>query len=86
MLAHQHAAPWSQWGGGSSWIGDCAVDPTTAPDAAAFYGARFLELADRCELRGPVEALTDRVGAMIPRGPAGAGPWRSVVGKRPVGE
>ncbi len=66
MLARQHSAPWSRWGGGSSWIGDCAVDPTPAPDGATFYGARLLGLAARCGLDGPMAALAGHLGEMLP--------------------
>jgi fructosamine-3-kinase len=66
MLACQHAQPWLEWGGGSSWIGACAVDPTPTPDAAGFYGTRLLELARRCDLEGPAEALVGRLGQLIP--------------------
>lgn len=69
MLAGQHAAPWPQWGGGSSRIGDCPVDPAPAPDAATFYGARLLDLADRCRLRRSTEALVGHIGEMIPPDP-----------------
>jgi fructosamine-3-kinase len=69
MLAAQHESPWPRWGGGSSWIGDCAVDPAPAPDAVAFYGARLRQLADRCQLSTPVSSLADRLGELIPGGP-----------------
>jgi fructosamine-3-kinase len=71
MLAHQHRAPWWQWGGGSSWIGECRVDPIPAPDGPAFYGARLLDLARRCRLEGPVAGLVGRLGELLPtEGPA----------------
>jgi len=66
MLAHQHRAPWSQWGGGSSWIGDCRVDPAPAPDGPTFYGGRLLDLAGRCHLEGPVAGLAGRLGELLP--------------------
>ncbi len=66
MLARQHTVPWSEWGGGSSWIGECAVDPAPAPDAATFYGARLLELAGRCDLERPVASLVGHLGETIP--------------------
>jgi fructosamine-3-kinase len=69
MLACQHREPWVEWGGGSSWIGACGVDPAPAPDAATFYGARLLDLARRCDLEGPTEALAGRLDTLIP--PAG---------------
>ncbi|MHB1534747.1 MAG: fructosamine kinase family protein [Acidimicrobiales bacterium] len=68
MLAALHARPWSEWGGGSSWIGECRVDPFVAADAAAFYRARLLELARRCGLEGPVTAVTDRLEELLPPG------------------
>jgi len=68
MLATLHSAPWSQWGGGSSWIGACHVDASAAPDAAAFYGARLLELACRCGLEGPVAAVVARLPSLLPAG------------------
>jgi hypothetical protein len=49
-LAALHSAPFPQWGGGSSWIGACPVDPALQPDGAAFYAARLCQLAKRCEL------------------------------------
>ncbi|MGD0391281.1 MAG: fructosamine kinase family protein [Acidimicrobiales bacterium] len=68
MLARQHTVPWSEWGGGSSWIGDCPVDPTPAPDAASFYGARLLGLAGRCGLDGPMATLVGHLDEAIPPG------------------
>ena len=71
MLAHQHSTPWSQWGGGSSWIGGCPVDPAPRPDGAAFYGARLLDLAGRCRVEGPMASLAGRLGELLPsEGPA----------------
>ena len=69
MLACQHLEPWAEWGGGSSWIGACEVDPAPAPDAATFYGTRLLDLARRCGLEGPTGALAGRLDRLIP--PAG---------------
>ena len=87
MLARQHTVPWSEWGGGSSWIGECAVDPAPAPDVASFYGARLLGLAGRA---GWLDAVSM---AMLGRPPgrgdptrgAGAGPWLLVAGERSLG-
>ena len=71
MLAHQHTVRCSQWGGGSSWMGGCPVDPAPAPDGAAFYGARLLDLAGRCHLEGPMASLVGRLGDLLPsEGPA----------------
>ena len=66
MLACQHGEPWMQWGGGSSWIGECVVDSAPAADAATFYGTRLLDLARRCGLEGPTSTLAGRLEALIP--------------------
>jgi len=68
-LAALHAGPWPRWGGGSTWIGDCRVDPAPAPDAAAFYRARLVALAGRCQLRDPVERVAARLDELIAPGP-----------------
>lgn len=68
-LAALHRAPWGAWGGGSRWIGPCSVDPLEAVDACAFYGHRLAELAGRCGLSGPVRAVIERLGELIPPGP-----------------
>ncbi|HVB94480.1 MAG TPA: fructosamine kinase family protein [Acidimicrobiales bacterium] len=65
-LATLHSAPWSQWGGGSSWIGGCPVDPSVAPDATAFYGRRLLDLATRCGLERSVAPLVARLADIVP--------------------
>jgi fructosamine-3-kinase len=67
-LAVLHRAPWASWGGGSSWIGACLVDPTPAPDAATFYGARLRALSLRCGLEDEVLGVTSRLGALLPPG------------------
>jgi fructosamine-3-kinase len=67
-LAMLHSAPWPTWGGGSSWIGGCPIDPQVAGDGATFYGTRLLELARRCGLERPVAALVDRIGLLLPDG------------------
>ena len=70
-LALLHAAPFPYWGGGSSWIGACRVDPALSDQGAAFYGARLLELARRCGLEGLVTGVVDRLGELLPPdGPA----------------
>jgi len=70
-LAALHAAPWPEWGGGSSRIGACPVDPSLAPDAAGFYEIRLLELARRCGLERSVAPLAARFGDLLPPdGPA----------------
>jgi len=65
-LAALHSAPWPTWGGGSSWIGACPVDPQVAPDGVAFYGSRLVELSRRCGLERPVGGLVDRLGELLP--------------------
>ncbi len=65
-LARLHAAPCAEWGGGSSWIGSCRVDPAPGADAAGFYGARLRELAGRCGLEAPVARVAARLEELIP--------------------
>ena len=65
-LAVLHSAPSPQWGGGSSWIGACPVDPSPSADGAAFYDARLLELARRCGLDELVTGVVDRLGELLP--------------------
>ncbi len=67
-LAALHDAPLAHWGGGSSWIGACRVDPAPRPDATAFYGSRLLELAERCGLEPAVARVADRLPVLIPPG------------------
>jgi fructosamine-3-kinase len=67
-LAALHSAPFPQWGGGSSWIGACPVDPALQPDGAAFYAARLCQLAKRCELEKVVHAVVSRLGELLPPG------------------
>jgi fructosamine-3-kinase len=69
-LAALHDAPCKLWGGGSSWIGTCPVDPAEAPTAAGFYHARLAQLADRCGLAGPIDGVVNRLEQLIPAGPA----------------
>ena len=68
-LARLHAAPWAEWGGGSSWIGACPVGPEVRPDAAAFYRTRLLELARRCGMGDQVAPAADRLADLLPAGP-----------------
>lgn len=68
MLAALHTAPWSEWGGGSSWIGACRVDPSIRPDGAVFYQARIEELAARCAMEDQVAGLTARMEELVPAG------------------
>lgn len=65
-LAALHAAPGAQWGGGSAWIGACPIDNREEPTGTAFYGRRLLELARRCGLAGPVEAVVRRIDELVP--------------------
>ncbi len=67
-LAHLHAHPWDEWGGGSALIGDCPVDPSPAPDGVTFYAARLLGLAERCGLTGAVGPAVDRLAELFPPG------------------
>jgi fructosamine-3-kinase len=67
-LATLHGAPFPHWGGGSSWIGDCPIDPSPWPDAPGFYGARLGELSVQCGLEGPVGAVIDRLDELLPPG------------------
>jgi fructosamine-3-kinase len=70
-LASLHGASWAVWGGGSSWIGTCRVDPAEQPDAAAFYGGRLLGLAARCRMASSVQKVVDRLPELVPLdGPA----------------
>jgi fructosamine-3-kinase len=67
-LAALHGAPWREWGGGSSFIGACRVDPSPRPDAASFYGERLSDLAARCGLERPVGAVAARLPGLLPPG------------------
>jgi fructosamine-3-kinase len=67
-LAHLHAAEYAIWGGGSSWIGDCPVDPAVADDGVAFYGSRLAALAARCGLEQAIEPVRARLAELLPPG------------------
>lgn len=67
-LARLHAVPLPQWGGGSSWVGSCRVDPACRPDGAAFYGDRLHQLSARCRLEDVVQPVLDRLGELLPPG------------------
>lgn len=67
-LAALHGAAWLEWGGGSSYIGSCQIDPTTFADGPTFYAARLSELAARCGLERPVSSVTDRLSDLLPTG------------------
>ena len=67
-LALLHRAPHPQWGGGSSWVGTCPVDPAPWSDGHAFYGARLLDLSARCGLEDVVRPVAARLGELLPPG------------------
>jgi fructosamine-3-kinase len=67
-LAALHAAPFPHWGGGSSWIGACPVDPSATPDPRTFYGGRLQALAARCGLDAAVERVVARLDELLPPG------------------
>ena len=67
-LARLHGAPFSHWGGGSSWIGACRVDPARWPDGAGFYGARLDQLSTRCGLEDVVRRVVARLDELLPPG------------------
>jgi fructosamine-3-kinase len=70
-LAALHRAPLSYWGGGSSWIGACPVDPAPWAEGTGFYGARLCHLSARCGLEDVVSAVVARLGDLLPAdGPA----------------
>jgi fructosamine-3-kinase len=70
-LARLHRTSVPHWGGGSAFIGACVVDPAPRADGAAFYGARFEELARRCGLERAVAPVVARLPALLsPGGPA----------------
>jgi fructosamine-3-kinase len=64
-LARLHLAPAAGFGGGSSFVGDCRVDPSPAPSAAAFYRARLVELARRCGLERVVAPVAERLDDLL---------------------
>jgi fructosamine-3-kinase len=67
-LAAMHSAPFPHWGGGSSWIGNCPIDPSSRPDGAGFYEARLGELAARCGLEDAVATVVGRLDELLPPG------------------
>lgn len=70
-LARLHRVAAAHWGGGSSWIGPCRVDPSPRPDAATFYGIRLGALASRCGLEANVSPVVAKLGELLPpEGPA----------------
>jgi fructosamine-3-kinase len=67
-LARLHAAPWPAWGGGSSWIGGCRVDPGEQGDGRAFYAHRLTGLAAACGLERDIEPVVARLADLLPPG------------------
>ncbi len=67
-LAALHRAPFPHWGGGSSWVGRCPVDPSAWPEGSSFYGERLSELAQRCGLEQAVAGVIGRLGELLPPG------------------
>ncbi len=67
-LARLHGAATPHWGGGSSWIGACTVDPAVTADGVAFYDSRLLDLAERCGLEGVVQPVAARLSELLPPG------------------
>lgn len=67
-LAILHNLAWSDWGGGSRWIGRCKVDNRTAPSAAQLYGRRLCDLAERCDLAEPVGRVVGHLAELLPPG------------------
>ena len=67
-LARLHSTPFPHWGGGSSWIGACRVDPARWPDATGFYGARLNALSTRCGLEDLVRPVVAKLDELLPPG------------------
>jgi fructosamine-3-kinase len=65
-LAALHSASWPEWGGGSSWIGECRVDPAVHASGPAFYGARLTELAAPLGLGDQMAGVVSRLGELLP--------------------
>jgi fructosamine-3-kinase len=68
-LARLHDFPWPAWGGGSSWIGDCRVDPVRTDTLVGFYRSRLADLARRSGLEAAVGAVIERLDELVPPGP-----------------
>ena len=66
MLAGLHAVPAPEWGGGSSWIGNCRVDPAPRTNSTEFYGRRIIELAAGCGVERRAAALAARLPVLLP--------------------
>ena len=84
-LAHLHARPYDTWGGGSSLIGACPVEPALCPMASTFYAVRLLGLAERCGLSRRAEPGGGPAGRAASPGRTRAGARRPLVGQRPLG-
>jgi fructosamine-3-kinase len=67
-LALLHRTTFPHWGGGSSWVGACPVDPSARTDGPAFYGARLLDLSARCALEHVVSLVAARLDELLPPG------------------
>ena len=67
-LARLHRTPAGAWGGGSAWIGACAVDPAAWGSGPAFYGSRMMGLARVCGLERAIEPVAGRLGDLAPFG------------------
>jgi fructosamine-3-kinase len=67
-LAHLHSWPSHTWGGGSSMIGACPVNPAAVSDGVTFYAVRLLDLAERCGLTGALSPVVDRLDELLPPG------------------
>jgi fructosamine-3-kinase len=67
-LALLHRTTFPHWGGGSSWVGACPVDPAARTDGRAFYAARLLDLSARCALEHGVSLVVARLDELLPPG------------------
>jgi fructosamine-3-kinase len=67
-LALLHQTTFPHWGGGSSWVGACPVDPAARTHGPAFYGARLLDLSARCALEHVVSLVVARLEKLLPPG------------------
>ena len=67
-LARLHQTTFPHWGGGSSWVGVCPVDPAAQTDSPAFYGARLLGLSARCALEHVVSPVVAKLDQLLPPG------------------
>jgi fructosamine-3-kinase len=63
-LLHRTTSP--HWGGGSSWVGACPVDPAARTDGPTFYAARLLDLSARSALEHVVSLVAARLGELLP--------------------